>query len=121
MLILKYFNSIPIIVQDQGLPEPTSSLSNFVPPKAIKLTNTEVEKVKKKDDVVLGQALGHMALRHSLWIVRILAAFCSQISSSLLTGLLHKLICMISSYHGIQRKCIHHHHFLLSSQVCCAV
>ena len=35
-----------MIVQDQGLPEPTSSLSNFVPPKTIELANTEVEKVK---------------------------------------------------------------------------
>ena len=32
----------------QGLPEPTSSLSNFVPPKATELANTEVEKVKNK-------------------------------------------------------------------------
>ena len=46
--ILKYFNSTPAIVQDQRLPEPTSSLSNFVPPKAIELANTEVEKVKNK-------------------------------------------------------------------------
>ena len=46
--ILKYFNSTPVIVQDQRLPEPTSSLSNFVPPKAIELANTEVEKVKNK-------------------------------------------------------------------------
>ena len=30
------------------MPEPTSSLSNFVPPKAIKLANNEVEKVKNK-------------------------------------------------------------------------
>ena len=37
-----------MIVQDQGLPEPTSSLSNFVPPKAIESANTEVEKVKNK-------------------------------------------------------------------------
>ena len=48
MSILKYFNRTPASVQDQGLPEPTSSLSNFVPPKAIKLPNTEVEKVKNK-------------------------------------------------------------------------
>ena len=46
--ILKYFNRTPAIVQDQGLPEPTSSLSNFVPPKAIESANTEVEKVKNK-------------------------------------------------------------------------
>ena len=32
----------------QGLPEPTSSLSNFVPPKAIESANTEVEKMKNK-------------------------------------------------------------------------
>ena len=37
-----------MIVQDQGLPEPTSNLSNFVSPKAIELANTEVEKVKNK-------------------------------------------------------------------------
>ena len=46
--ILKYFSRTPTIVQDQGLPEPTSSLSNFVPPKVIELANTEVEKVEKK-------------------------------------------------------------------------
>ena len=46
MLILKYFNRRPAIVQDQGLPETTSRLSNFMPPKAIELANTEVEKVK---------------------------------------------------------------------------
>ena len=45
MLILKYFNCTPAIVQDQGLPEPSSSLSNFVLPKANELANTEVEKV----------------------------------------------------------------------------
>ena len=44
-----YFNRTPArIVQDQGLPEPTNSLSNFVPPKAIESANTEVEKVKNK-------------------------------------------------------------------------
>ena len=48
MSILKYFNRTPTIVQDQGLPEPTSSLSSFVPPQAIELANTEVEKVKNK-------------------------------------------------------------------------
>ena len=48
MLILKYFNCTPAIVQYQGLPEPTSSLSNYVSPQAIELENTEVEKVKKK-------------------------------------------------------------------------
>ena len=48
MLILKYFKHTPAIVQDQGLPEPTSSLSNFVPPKVIELANTKVEKVKNK-------------------------------------------------------------------------
>ena len=46
--ILKYFNRAPAIVQDQGLPKPTSSLSNFVTPKAIESANTEVEKVKNK-------------------------------------------------------------------------
>ena len=48
MSILKYFNHTPAIVQDQELPEPTSSLSNFVPPKAIESANTDVEKVKNK-------------------------------------------------------------------------
>ena len=48
MSILKYFNCTSTIFQDQGLPEPTSSLSNFVPPKAIESANTEVEKVKNK-------------------------------------------------------------------------
>ena len=51
MSILQYFYHTPAIVQDQGLPEPTSSLSNFVPPKAIRSANTEVEKVEKKDHV----------------------------------------------------------------------
>ena len=49
MSILKYFNRTPTIVQDQGLLEPTSRLSNFVPPKAITSANTEVEKVKNKE------------------------------------------------------------------------
>ena len=44
ILILKYFNRTPVIVHDQGLPEPTSRLSNFVQPKAIELANTEVER-----------------------------------------------------------------------------
>ena len=48
MSILKYFDRTLVIVQDQGLPEPTSSLSNFVPHKAIESANTEVEKVKNK-------------------------------------------------------------------------
>ena len=48
MSILKYFNRTPAIVQHQGLPEPISSLSNFVTPKATELANTEVEKVKNK-------------------------------------------------------------------------
>ena len=48
MSILKYFNHTPAIVQDQGLPEPTSSLNNFVPPRTIELANIEVEKVKNK-------------------------------------------------------------------------
>ena len=48
MSILKYFNRTPTIVQDQGLPEPTSSLNNFVLPKAIELANTGIEKVKNK-------------------------------------------------------------------------
>ena len=49
-IIKCYFNCIytPAIVHDQGLPELFSSLSNFVPPKAIELANTEVEKVKDK-------------------------------------------------------------------------
>ena len=44
MSILKYFNRTRAIVQDQGLPEPTCSLSNFVPPMAIESSTTEVEK-----------------------------------------------------------------------------
>ena len=48
MLILKYFNRIPGIVQDQELPEPASSLSNFVSPKTIEFADTEAEKVKNK-------------------------------------------------------------------------
>ena len=41
MLILKYFNRAPTIVQDKRLPEPTSSLGNVVPPKAIELAEIE--------------------------------------------------------------------------------
>ena len=48
MSILKYFNRTSTIVQDQGMPEPTSSLSNFVLPKGIELANTKVEKVENK-------------------------------------------------------------------------
>ena len=48
MSLLKYFNCTSAIVQDQGLPEPTSSLNNFMLPKAIELANAEVEKVKNK-------------------------------------------------------------------------
>ena len=55
MSILKYFNRRPAIVQDEGLPEPTSTLSNFVPPEAIELANTEVVNLKKKDHEELGQ------------------------------------------------------------------
>ena len=43
------FKVLQPIVQDQGLPEPTSHLNNFVPPKAIELANTEVKKVKNKE------------------------------------------------------------------------
>ena len=35
-------------IQDEGLPEPSSSLSNVVPPKAIEMANAEVVKVKNK-------------------------------------------------------------------------
>ena len=45
---MSYFNHTPAIVQDQGFPEPTSSLSNFMPHKVIELANTEVEKVNNK-------------------------------------------------------------------------
>ena len=48
MSILKYFNRTPAIIQEKVLPELTSSLSNVVPPKAIQLENTEVEKLKNK-------------------------------------------------------------------------
>ena len=60
MSVLKYFNRRPTIVQDQGLPEPTSSLSKFVPPKAIELANNEVEKVKNK---------GPQGARSSLYLI----------------------------------------------------
>ena len=45
------FKVLQLIVQDQGLPEPTSRLSNlvFVPPKANESANTEVEKVQNKE------------------------------------------------------------------------
>ena len=42
------FKVLQPIIQDQGLPEPTSRLSNFVPSKANESVNTEVEKVKHK-------------------------------------------------------------------------
>ena len=45
---MSYFNHTPAIVQDQGFPEPTSSLSNFMPHKVIELANTKVEKVNNK-------------------------------------------------------------------------
>ena len=51
--ILKYFNCAPMIAQVKGLPEPTSSFSNVVPPKAIELANSEVKKLINKHHVVL--------------------------------------------------------------------
>ena len=42
------FKVLQLIVQDQGLPEPTSRLSNFVPTKANESANTKVEKVQNK-------------------------------------------------------------------------
>ena len=48
MSILKYFKCVPVLIQDEGLPEPSSSLSNVVPPKAIEMANAEVVKVKNK-------------------------------------------------------------------------
>ena len=35
-------------IQDEGLPEPNSSLSNVVPPKAIEMANAKVVMVKNK-------------------------------------------------------------------------
>ena len=81
MLILKYFNRTPTTVQDQGLPEPTGSLSNFVPPKALRISFT-----------------------NQLFSIKWISP--------------QTFIFMISSYHGIQQKRVHHCHFLLSSQVC---
>ena len=45
--------------------EPTSSLSNFVPPKVIELANIEVEKVKNKEprDTIVCVADPFMCLR----------------------------------------------------------
>ena len=48
MSILKYLKRVPVPIQDEGLPEPSSSLSNVVPPKAIEMANAEVVKVKNK-------------------------------------------------------------------------
>ena len=48
MSILKYLKRVPVPIQDEGLPEPSSSLINVVPPKAIEMTNAEVVKVKNK-------------------------------------------------------------------------
>ena len=48
MSILKYLKYVPVPIQDEGLPEPSSSLSNVVPPKAIEMANAEVVKVKNK-------------------------------------------------------------------------
>ena len=47
MSILKYFNLAPAM-QDEELPEPSSCLSDVVPPKAIEMANAEVSKVKNK-------------------------------------------------------------------------
>ena len=47
MSILKYFKSAPTI-QCKELPEPSSCLSNVVPPKAIEMANAKVVKVKNK-------------------------------------------------------------------------
>lgn len=48
MSILKYFKRAPAKVQDEELPEPTSSLNSVVPSKAIELANSEVLKLKNK-------------------------------------------------------------------------
>ena len=45
MSILKCFKSAPVI-QDEELPEPSTCLSNAMPPKAIEIANAEVVKVK---------------------------------------------------------------------------
>ena len=47
MSILKYCKRAPA-AQDEELPEPSSRLSNVVPPKAIEMANSEVVKVKNK-------------------------------------------------------------------------
>ena len=48
MSILKYLKRVPMLIQDEGLPEPSSSLNDVVPPKAIEMVNAEVVKVKNK-------------------------------------------------------------------------
>ena len=47
MSILKYIKCAPTI-RDAQLPEPSSCLSNVVPPKAIEMVTAEVAKVKNK-------------------------------------------------------------------------
>ena len=44
MSILKYFKH-PLTIQDEELPEPSSCLSNVVPPKAIEMANAKVHLV----------------------------------------------------------------------------
>ena len=53
MSILKYFKRAPAI-QDEKLPEPSSCLSNVVPPNTIEMANAKVVKVKNKPPVELG-------------------------------------------------------------------
>ena len=48
MSILKYLKHVPVPIQDEGLPESSSSLSNVVPPNANEMANAKVVKVKNK-------------------------------------------------------------------------
>ena len=54
MLILKYLKHVPMPIQDEGLPEPNSSLNNVVPPKAIEMANAEIVHVKVKNKAPRG-------------------------------------------------------------------
>ena len=48
MSILKYLKHIPILIQEEELPKPSSSLSNFMPLMTIEMANFKVLKVKNK-------------------------------------------------------------------------
>ena len=64
MLILKYFKSAPM-TQDKELPQPSSKLSNVMPPKAIEMANAEEAKVKNKAPRGVARSAPYLFLRPS--------------------------------------------------------